>query len=65
MRFRAQKEVVAGGTRSRGFGLKFQWGSSGSTYGQPGRDMFLTVEVAFWRVWTLNWTWKDLSHEEA
>ncbi len=51
-----------GGMHTRGFGVSVDYGSMGSTYGEPGIDMKMSLSLAFWR-WSLNFDayWKDES----
>lgn len=46
--------------RPRGFGLYWEGGCLGSTYGEPGTDHFFSVTIFFWWQWRLQISWKRL-----
>lgn len=57
--FRSESMNPFGGMRRRGFGISYEYGSIGSTYGDPSSNMAFTIIVSFWR-WDLSmhYCWK-------
>lgn len=47
-----------GGVRKYGLGVCIEGGSTGSTYGEPGRNMYAHVTLWLGRGWRFMATWK-------
>lgn len=50
--------------RAVGFAIFTRSGCLGSTYQEPGRDMFRDFNLSIYKwTWTLGFWWKDMSNE--
>ncbi len=50
--------------KARGLGFFVRWGCMGSTYGEDGKDYFLTLHFILWRRFELGFAWKYLAKED-
>jgi hypothetical protein len=54
---RARLERATGLYPKRGLGIWWEYGCLGTTYGQEGRNYFLSISVLVWREFELQVSW--------
>jgi hypothetical protein len=57
-------ELVRDSHPKRGLGLWYETGCTGTSYGEPGRNMFLFITVLVGVEIAVRFSWKDLSLEK-